>query len=114
MQISISNSANSYPQSTPAGSVKDSVLPLCAKHFPDANSKHSWVIALYDKAEFAKSEEFNRLALEFGNEPPEKAKSRKVEQKQSERLEKLKDKYSVKGNEGKRKAGKSIIIGHWK
>ena len=89
-----------------AGNVKDSVLPLCAKHYPDEKSKHSWVIAFYNEEEFAKSDEFNRLALEFGNEPPEKNKQRKRIIKQSERIGELVSKYSVKG-EVLKKAGKS-------
>ncbi|CAD7958277.1 unnamed protein product [Amoebophrya sp. A120] len=87
--------------------LKDSVLPLCAKHFPDEKSKFSWVTVLYEKEKLEKSDEFNRLALEFGNEPADKNKSLKSNKKQSERLSEIKEKYSVKADDGKRKAGKS-------
>ncbi|CAD7945336.1 unnamed protein product [Amoebophrya sp. A25] len=90
-------------------SLKDSVLPLCDKHFPDQKSKFSWVIAFYNKASFdTERDEYNRLALEFGNEPADKNKSLKSNKKQSERLTEIKEKYSLaEAEDGKRKAGKS-------
>jgi len=42
-------------------SIKDSVVPLCAKHFPDEKSKNSWVVAFYNKSDFEKSDDVNRL-----------------------------------------------------
>lgn len=87
--------------------VKDSISPLCSKHYPDKeSSKNSWVIAFYNKEDFMASDELNRLALEFGNEPPEKSKQRKKIVKQSERIKDITGKYSVKGKVTK-KAGKS-------
>eukprot|EP00392_Amoebophrya_sp_AT5.2_P017111 g17427.t1 len=87
--------------------MKDSVLPLCDKHFPDEKSKFSWLVAYYKKADFKQSDELNRMALEFGNEPVDKNKQLKSNKKQSERLTEIKEKYSIKGAEGKRKSGKS-------
>lgn len=87
--------------------VKDSVSPLCAKHYPDEKSKNSWVIAFYNKDEFLKSDEFNRLALEFGNEPPEKNKQRKRIIKRSERIKEVVEKYAIKGEVNAKEAGKS-------
>jgi protein disulfide-isomerase-like protein len=86
-------------------SLKDSVVALCDKHFPDAKSKFSWVTAFYNKEDFEKSDEINRLALELGNEPADKNKSLKKNYKQSKRIENIMEKYSIKGENLKEKKG---------
>lgn len=93
--------------------VRDSVLPLCAKHYPEPKSaKSSWLIALYNKKDEVdfKSEQLNRMALDFGNDPVDRNKQKKSVEKQAKRLQMLKEKYNLKAEEageGKRKAGKS-------
>mmetsp|Transcript_90594 Transcript_90594/g.161358 ORF Transcript_90594/g.161358 Transcript_90594/m.161358 type:complete len:194 (-) Transcript_90594:36-617(-) len=79
--------------------VKDSVVPLCEEHFPDDKAKNEWVVLFYNQKENADMKDFgNRLANDFGNDPPDMSKALKKPKKKRERLESLAEKYDVKVN----------------
>merc|ERR1712146_575136 len=61
--------------------MKDSVVPLCDKHFPEAEkSKNDWAVVFYSKSGLESSgdkDAINKIALSFGNEPADKNKKNK-------------------------------------
>lgn len=78
--------------------VKDSVVPLCEEHFPNEKSKNSWLLVFYnekDTSSFDLKEVLNRVATDLGNEPSDKSKALKKQQKQRERLTSLAEKYEI-------------------
>lgn len=75
---------------------KQSVIPLCDENYPATDSKDSWLVLFYYQSENTEvgkyfDVQFNKLAIDFGNDPPKgkKAKTRK----HRKRIEFLADKY---------------------
>jgi len=79
--------------------VKDAVVPLCEEHFPDDKAKNDWMVLFYNSKDTSVAdfkEMANRLAVDFGNDPPDMSKALKKPKKKRERLEALGEKYDVK------------------
>lgn len=88
--------------------VKDAAIPLCDAHYPSDNAKSGWAILFYDKDMEGVQEPLNRMAIDLGNEPPEKSKNlKKAPMKQKARIKNLAEKYEFeakipkKGGTGK-------------
>lgn len=76
--------------------VKDAVVPLCEDHFPDDKAKNEWLVFFYNQKENADMKELaNRMAVDFGNDPPDMSKALKKPKKKRERLEALSEKQEV-------------------
>lgn len=80
--------------------VKDAAIPLCDSHYPDDKAKSSWLVLFYrkeldgDTLGAKVKESLNRVAIDLGNEPPEKSKTlKKPSKKQRARIKDLAEKY---------------------
>lgn len=78
--------------------VKDPTIPLCDAHYPDAKAKSGWLVLFYKKEEDTLHELMNRVAMDLGNEPPEKSKALKNPKKQRIRIKDLAEKYNFEAN----------------
>mmetsp|Transcript_76386 Transcript_76386/g.181681 ORF Transcript_76386/g.181681 Transcript_76386/m.181681 type:complete len:200 (+) Transcript_76386:442-1041(+) len=79
--------------------VKDRVVPLCEEHYPDDKAKNEWLVLFYNEKSGDSSdlkEMFNRIAADFGNDPPDMSKALKKQKKRRERIQELADKYELK------------------
>ena len=81
--------------------VKDSVVPLCEKHFPNTEKgRYNWVIGFYNSkpdeaTAFPERDQFNRFGKEFGNDPQDVNKNLKNTKSQKKLRLEMQDKYSV-------------------
>jgi len=94
--------------------VKDSAIPLCDEHFPDAKGKNSWLVAFYKKDSDNVKDVLNRVAIDLGNEPPQKSKQMKLEKKkQRKRIKDLAEKYEFEAvipKKGLEEKGKEPLL----
>jgi len=93
---------------------KDSVIPLCDAHYPDEKAKSGWAILFYNKDAEGLEDVMNRVALDLGNEPPEKSKNlKKAPKKQRTRIKDLAEKYEFEANipkKGLEEKGKDALL----
>jgi len=95
-KIGTKGGSSKCPKGVFTSTLKDSVVPLCAEHFPDDASKNPWVVVFYAQDfEEADKKEINRLALDLGNEPVDKSANLKKTLTHRKRLQRLKEKYEL-------------------
>jgi len=77
--------------------LKHAVVPLCESHFPDDKAKNDWLVFFYDHSATAEVRDmFNKLAVEFGNFPPDMNKALKKQKKKRDRIEALTEEHGLK------------------
>jgi len=95
---------------------KDATIPLCDAHYPDDKAKSAWLILFYKKdAEHGLKvhDKMNRVAVDMGNEPPEKSKALKKLKKQRVRIKDLAEKYEFEAKipkKGLDEKGKEALL----
>jgi len=99
---------------------KDAAIPLCDAHYPDKKAKSSWAILFYKdrvnqlEGSVSVSDIANRLAIDLGNEPPEKSKNLKMKpKKQRTRIKDLAEKYEFEASipkKGLEDKGKEALL----
>jgi len=99
---------------------KDAAIPLCDAHYPDKKAKSSWAILFYRdrvnplEGSVSVSDIANRLAIDLGNEPPEKSKNLKMKpKKQRTRIKDLAEKYEFEASipkKGLEDKGKEALL----
>lgn len=98
--------------------VKDAAIPLCDAHYPDDKAKSSWLVLFYRKELMSDGEKIkdsmNRVAIDLGNEPPEKSKTlKKPAKKQRARIKDLAEKYEFEAKipkKGLEDKGKEALL----
>lgn len=77
--------------------IKDAVVPLCEEHYPDEKAKNEWLVVFYNEKDGSDIKvAANKIAAEFGNDPPDMSKSLKKPKKKRDRLMELGKTYDVK------------------